>query len=72
MLRCKYCGATHSRSKKPFTQTSLNDHIRTKHPKTNRGDNTPEEDSFPLTNSIVSDDESDGVFFAMAWELGEL
>ena len=63
ILECDVCGAISSRSGKRFTSDTLAQHKRA---------HEREEVSFPLTDMIADEDMSDGAYFAMAWELGEL
>lgn len=72
-LRCPYCGRTTSKaSKKPWTRQTLAQHVRDAHEPPRVSQPKSLDELFPLTNAIVGDDESDGVFFAVAEWLGEL
>lgn len=64
------CGLTHSKnSGKPFTAASMAQHVRDC-PACNGQIETYESLGLGMTE-LLAGDESDGVFWAMAWELGE-
>lgn len=65
-----HCGRTKSNKGKPFTPQSLAQHERSC-PDCNRTDPAIEELGLEMTDLIAGDEESDGVYWAMAWELGE-
>ncbi len=66
MRACEVCGKTKSGSRKFWTATSLRQHLRDAH------DMPQKKDQLELTNTIADETWSDGAYFALAWELGEL
>lgn len=78
-MTCDICNATESRAGKPFTQQGLIDHKRSKHGLESDGTEFISRfnqlrfenplDLEELADTIIGDDESDGVYHAMQWEL---
>jgi hypothetical protein len=64
------CGKTKSNTGKPFTPQSLAQHERSCRD-CNKADDTIKELGLEMTDLVAGDEESDGVYWAMAWELGE-
>lgn len=62
-MKCQFCGATRSRSKKPFDKETLKQHERTCRKQ--------ERDSTILEDELGDEDTPDGAYFAMAAEQGE-
>lgn len=64
-MKCPNCGRTKSiRHKRPFTKESLAQHLESCQ--------SEDESDFELTDMVACEDDSDGVYFALAWEFGEL
>lgn len=73
MIMCKYCQKSSSSSGKQFTQKTLKQHIRNAHPIMDSIDSdisVPDGPSLEMAH-LLADDESDGVFWAMAAEFDE-
>lgn len=71
MKTCPVCKKTHSKNKNPFTADSLKSHVHNAHPK----DYIRlyyDEYNDPILNlaDVIAGDESDGVFWGIAHELG--
>ena len=71
-MRCKHCGKSTSRSGKLFNQTSLNDHIRNKHFHPIQRDAGHDRNTHIELVDDIAGDESDGVYHAIAFEMGLL